>query len=41
MSSSMLYTRETGALLGAALGEVATWSVGGDEGEFGEFDPDD
>jgi hypothetical protein len=36
MSSSTLYTRETGALLGAALGEV-----GGDDGEFGEFDPDD
>jgi hypothetical protein len=41
MSSSTLYTRETGALLAAALGEVATRSVGGDDGEFGEFDPDD
>jgi hypothetical protein len=41
MSSSTLYTRATGALLGAALREVAMWSVGGDDGEFGEFDPDD
>jgi hypothetical protein len=41
LSSSTLYTSEICVLPGAALGEAATRSIGGDEGEFGEFDPDD
>jgi hypothetical protein len=41
MSSSTLYTSDTCALPGAEFGEMSTRSAGVEDGEHGEFDPDE
>jgi hypothetical protein len=41
MSSSTLYTSDNCALPGTEFGEISARSPGGDDGELGEFDPDD